>query len=272
MPLKQSFCYPMFESPTTDYEALCAAAAKIGYPAVEWWFRDDRFVERVAIAHRHGLVVASICGHQSLTCGLNNPAEHDRIVAELTESINLAVQHGIPNLICFSGNRCPGQTQEQAIDACACGLSRIAPRAEKTGVMLNMELLNSKVDHPGYQADHAAWGVAVCQKVASSNVKLLYDIYHMQIMEGDVIRTIRESLKWIGHFHTAGNPGRNDLDDQQELHYPAICRAINQAGYDRYLGHEFKPKANPLAALNAAFAWCTEPATATKTSRLEKTR
>jgi hydroxypyruvate isomerase len=134
----------------------------------------------------------------------------------------------------------------------------VAPYAEQKGVNLNLELLNSKVDHPGYQCDHTAWGVAVCERVNSPRVKLLYDIYHMQIMEGDVIRTIRDNIKWIGHFHTAGNPGRNDLNDTQELNYAGICRAIAATGYGLYVGHEFRPKGDPIAALHETFAICNQ--------------
>ena len=256
MPMKQSFCSPCFTSKTIDFDAVCAAAAKIGFSAVEWWRRDGTFPELVATAKKHGLVVASMCGHASISSGLNDPAQHDRIEAELRESIALAAQHGIPNLICFSGERRDGQSDTEAIDVCAAGLKRVMPLAEEAGINLNMELLNSKVDHPGYQCDHTAWGVAVCKAVGSPRAKLLYDIYHMQIMEGDVIRTIREHIEHIGHFHTAGNPGRHDLDDQQELRYPAICRAIRETGYDGYLAHEFSPKGDRLAALKAAFDEC----------------
>lgn len=256
MPFKQSFCYPCFVNDTVDFDTVCAAAARIGYPAVEWWFRDDSFADRVATAKRHGLAVASICGHRSIDTGLNNPAEHDRIESELLESINLAKQHAIPNLICFSGNRIDGQSEQDAMDACVNGLRRVAPRAEEAGVTLNIELLNSKIDHHGYQCDHTAWGAAVCKRVNSPNVKLLYDIYHMQIMEGDIIRTIRDNIRWIGHFHTAGNPGRKDLDRDQELHYPAICAAIRDTGYDRFLAHEFTPTNDPVTALQTAFEIC----------------
>ena len=138
------------------------------------------------------------------------------------------------------------------------GLRRVAPYAEKKNVNLNLELLNSKVDHPGYQCDHTKWGAAVCEKVGSPRVKLLYDIYHMQIMEGDIIRTIRENIRWIGHFHTAGNPGRNDMDDTQELNYAGICRAIAETDYGYYVGHEFKPKRNPVKALHHAFSVCDQ--------------
>jgi len=256
MSVKQSFCYPCFTNDAIGFEAICAAASRMGYPAVEWWFRGEQFVENVAIAKRHGLIVASICGHQSLTVGLNNPAEHDRIEAELHESLDLAAEHGIANLICFSGNRREGQTDADAVATCAAGLQRVARHAEDVGVTLNMELLNSKVDHPGYQCDHTAWGVAVCQQVNSPNVRLLYDIYHMQIMEGDVIRTIRDNVQWIGHFHTAGNPGRRDPDESQELNYAAISNAIRQTPYDGYLAHEFRPKGDPIEALRAALVMC----------------
>ncbi len=256
MPIKQSFCSPCFTNDQVDFNRICQAAAQIGYSAVEWWARNEAFTDQVAIAKQYGLSVASMCGHQSLTAGLNDPAEHDSIVAELTESIRLAVEHGIPNLICFSGNRREGQTDAQAIEACASCLTRVIPAAEKAGVTLNMELLNSKVDHPGYQADHTAWGVAVCQRVCSPNFKLLYDIYHMQIMEGDVIRTIQDNISWIGHLHTAGNPGRRDLDQTQELYFPAICHAIHASGFGGYIAHEFRPKSDPIMALKAAFEQC----------------
>ncbi len=256
MHIKQSICYPILNTNGLSLDALFKAASQIGYAAVEAWFRGDDFEEMVALAKRHQLVVASICGHKSLGDGLNKRSNHDRIEDELKASIDVAVKHGIPGLICFSGNRQPHQSEEDALDAVVTGLRRVAPYAEKKSVNLNMELLNSKVDHPGYQNDHTAWGVAVCERVNSPRVKLLYDIYHMQIMEGDVIRTLRENIRWIGHFHTAGNPGRNDMDDTQELNYAGICQAIAATGYDLYVGHEFKPKGDPIAALKCAFATC----------------
>jgi len=256
MKIKQSLCYPMLNTTGLNLDTFFRAAAQIGYAAVEAWFRGADFEEMVALAKHHHLAVASICGHQSLKDGLNNPANHDRIEEELKVSIDLAARHGIRGLICFSGNRLPGQTEDEARDAVVSGLRRVVPFAEKHEVNLNMELLNSKVDHPGYQNDHTAWGVSVCERVNSPRVKLLYDIYHMQIMEGDVIRTIRENIRWIGHFHTAGNPGRKDLDDTQELNYPGICDAIAATGYDLYVGHEFAPKGDPIEALEAAFRTC----------------
>ncbi len=253
--IKQSFCYPCFKG-EWSFDQLCKTAAGIGFPAIELWFRDPDFEELVSAARKHGLAIASMCGHGTLEDGMNKRSNHDRILSELTQSFEIASQLKIPNLICFSGNRNPSQADQDAIDACAECLKRAAPEAEKRGINLNLELLNSKVDHPGYQCDHAAWGVAVCRKVNSPRVKLLYDIYHMQIMEGDLIRTIRDNIQWIGHFHTAGNPGRHDLDHDQELNYPAICRAIVTTGYEGYLAHEFYPKADQGAALRRAFEVC----------------
>jgi hydroxypyruvate isomerase len=235
---------------------LFATGAEMGYAAVEFWDRGVDFEEVVETAKRHDLVVASMSGHHSLPDGLNKRSNHDRIEAELRESIELAAMHGIQGLICFSGNRQPFQTELEAVEAVADGFRRIAPYAEEKGVNLNLELLNSKVNHPGYQCDHTAWGVAVCERVNSPRVKLLYDIYHMQIMEGDIIRTIRENIRWIGHFHTAGNPGRHDMDDTQELNYRGICRAIAATGYELYVGHEFSPTGDLTEALRAAFELC----------------
>ncbi|NNM87742.1 MAG: TIM barrel protein [Phycisphaerae bacterium] len=254
--LKQSFCYPCFLGDGINLDGLCREAARIGYQGVELWFRDDAFESLVASAKTHGLTIASICGHQSLTVGMNRRQEHDRILTELRESIDIAHRLGIPNLICFSGNRQSDQSDADGLAACAACLERIAGAAEGAGVTLNVELLNSKVDHPGYQCDHTSWGVELCRRVNNPHVKLLFDIYHMQIMDGDIIRSVRDSIGYIGHFHTAGNPGRRDLDGTQELNYPAICRAITETGYDGFVAHEFQPKADPIAALRAAFAVC----------------
>jgi len=255
MPVKQSVCLPMFRQQMTA-EDLVLLCADIGYAAVEIWGRDADFNTIVAAAHRRGLVVASMTGHGSLADGLNKRANHARIEAELKESISIAAACGIPGVICFSGNRQPHQSEEDAINATADGLRRVAAWAEEKSVNLNLELLNSKIDHAGYQCDHTAWGLAVCERVGSPRVKLLYDIYHMQIMEGDVSRTICESIGWIGHFHTAGNPGRRDFDDTQEMNYAGICRAIAASGYSLFVGHEFSPRGEVPEALRRAFAVC----------------
>ena len=253
---KQSFCTPCFGEGTEPEQirALVERAAEIGYPAFEIHFRDGVPFEFICqLARENGMTVASMCGHHSLTDGLNKRESHARIRDELLESIELAGENGIPNLICFSGNREGALGDTECIGICADGLAMVADNAEAAGVTLNMELLNSKVDHPGYQCDHTAWGVGVCRQVDSPNVKLLYDIYHMQIMEGDLCRTITENIQHIGHFHTAGNPGRHDMDETQEINYPAVIEAIRGAGYDRYIGHEFGPKGDKLEALERAF-------------------
>ena len=172
-------------------------------------------------------------------------------------SIDIAARHGIPGVICFSGNRQPHQSEEEAIRATADGLHRAAPYAEKKGVNLNLELLNSKIDHPGYQCDHTAWGAAVCERANSPRVKLLFDIYHMQIMEGDVIRTIRENIQHIGHFHTGGVPGRHELDETQELNWRTIAQAIADLKYEGYFAHEFVPVKDPMTSLKQAITLCT---------------
>ena len=258
MRVKQSFCYPLYRPEGMSLDELFAAAREIGYPATEIWGRGDGFEEIVEAAHGAGLVVASMCGHASLPDGLNKVENHDRIEAELRESIDIAARCEIPGLICFSGNRNNGQSDYEGMIACARGLRRIAPYAEDKGVNLNVELLNSKVNHPGYQCDSTDWGLALCEMVDSPRVKLLYDIYHMQIMEGDVIRNLRKAIGRIGHFHTAGNPGRNDMDDTQEMNYRGICSAIADTGYEYYLGHEFVAKGDKLDALKAAFEICDQ--------------
>ena len=250
--VKQSVCVPMF--PSLSLEELCAAAAEIGYAAVEFWGRDEGFDAQVATATRHGLTVASFAGHSRTA--LNNRADHDQAETELKASIDVAAHHGVTGVICFSGDRQPDRDEAEAIEVTAEGLRRVAPYAERKGVNVNLELLNSKVDHAGYDCDHTNWAVAVCEKVGSSRVKILYDIYHMQIMEGDIIRTVRDSIRWIGHFHTAGNPGRSDMDATQELNYTGICLAIAATGYDLFVGHEFAPKGEPVEALRQAFGIC----------------
>jgi hydroxypyruvate isomerase len=256
MRIQQSVVYPILKPRDMSFDTLFRASAEMGYHAVELWQRDETFPEVLATARKHGLAVVSMVGHASSADGLNKRANHDRIERELCESIDIAADNSIRGVICFSGNRQPHMGELEAIEAVADGLRRVAPYAEKRGVNINLELLNSKIDHPGYQCDHTAWGAAVCERVNSPRVKLLYDIYHMQIMEGDLIRNIRENVAWIGHFHTAGNPGRYDMDDEQELNYAGICRAIAASGYDGYVGHEFRPKGDVFEALRQAFALC----------------
>ncbi len=194
-------------------------------------------------------------GHGTIDDGLNREEHFPRIEKELQVNIAKAREWNIPVLICFSGAR-RGLSDEAGLEQCVKALQRLAPMAEDAGVLLAVELLNSKVDHPDYQCDHSAWGIEVCRRVASPAVKLLYDIYHAQIMEGDLIRTIREGHEFFGHYHTAGNPGRGPLDDTQEINYPAVYRAIAKTGYAGWITHEFFPEGDPLAALEKAYRDC----------------
>lgn len=203
--------------------------------------------------HDFGFSIATIVGHQSLTDGLNKKENHARIADEIRANLEVAKEYEIAGLVCFSGNRNGISDNEGAANTVE-GLQLVAADAEKAGVSLLLELLNSKVDHADYQCDRTSWGAGVIAQVNSPRVKLLYDIYHMQIMEGDLIRTIRDNIEHIGHFHTAGNPGRKDLDDEQEIFYPAIARAIRDTGFAGWVGHEFSPKGDAVAALREAYA------------------
>ena len=248
--IKQSLAWWCFCRGDVTPEKLIKEAARIGFAAVE--MLPQEYYDMV---REHGMRIAITGGHGTLTDGLNRRENHSRIEDEILKSLEIAVKYDIPGLICFSGNR-GGISDEEGIEVTAEGLARVAKAAEEKGVNLCLELLNSKVDHPDYQCDHTWWGVEVCKRVNSPRVKLLYDIYHMQIMEGDLIRTIRDNIQYIGHFHTAGNPGRRDMDETQEIYYPAVMKAIADTGYDLYVGHEFVPKGDPIAALEAAFNTC----------------
>jgi hydroxypyruvate isomerase len=248
--IRQSFAFGNFLRGGIPPERLFREAAQIGYAAVEMLGQEHWDAAREA-----GLRIAIIGGHGSLTDGLNKRENHARIEDELRARIDLAARNEIPGLICFSGNRY-GKPDEECLEIMAEGLGRVTRAAEEKGVNLCVELLNSKVDHPDYQLDHTAYGVELCRRVASPRVKLLYDIYHMQIMEGDLIRTIRANSAFLGHYHTAGNPGRRDLDEAQEIYYPPVMRAIAESGYELFVGHEFSPKGDPVEALRSAFRVC----------------
>lgn len=249
--IKQSVCYWCFVRDGVTPEQVIKEAAKIGYASVEMPPKEYWNMVR-----DNGMVIATLVGHGSLDNGLNKRSNHDRIEQEILENLDIAVEYGVPGLICFSGNRYDGISDEEGIEITAEGFKRVAKVAEEKNVCLLLELLNSKRDHKGYQCDHTTWGVEVVKRVNSPKVKLLYDIYHMQIMEGDVIQTIKDNIQYIGHFHTAGNPGRRDLDEEQELYYPAIMRAIANTNYDMYVGQEFVPKGDPIEALKTAFKIC----------------
>ena len=232
---------------------ICQRVRALGLQGIDLLHSDEWQVARAA-----GLTCSM--GYASrrehfIENGFNDPANHAMLIEELTAAIPRAAQAGVPNVIAMFGNR-RGRSDTEGIANCAAGLARVAPVAERHGVTVCVELLNSKVDHPDYQGDHTAFGVAVMEKVGSPRVKLLYDIYHMQIMEGDVIRTVGANRRWIGHFHTGGVPGRHDIDDSQELNYHAVAAAIADGGFGGFVAHEFTAKSEPYAALAAAVRIC----------------
>jgi len=201
---------------------------------------------------------ASMCwgAGKGILEGWNDPKLHEELIADYTRVIPLVAEAGYTNLICFSGNR-NGMDDQEGLKNCAEGLKKIMPLAEKHGVVIQMELLNSKVDHKDYMCDHSAWGVELCKAIGSDNFKLLYDIYHMQIMEGDVIRNIQDYHQYFGHYHTGGNPGRHEIDETQELFYPAIMKAILATGYKGYVAQEFIPSwEDKIAALKDGVERC----------------
>ncbi len=205
---------------------------------------------------KYGLVGTCTPGSIGIAKGLNDKRNHERALARLREAIEQTAEAGFPNVICMAGNRGTVSDEEGQAN-CVEALKQVAGLAEKKGVTVVMEVLNSKVNHKGYMADHTAWAVEVCKRVGSPRVKILYDIYHMQIMEGDIIRTIRDNIEYIGHFHTGGVPGRHEIDETQELYYPAIMRAIVETGYKGWVAHEFTPSRKPpLESLRQAVRIC----------------
>lgn len=205
---------------------------------------------------KHGIHASMCWGAGGIPDGWNDPQFRDTLIESYTDMIPKVAEAGYTNLICFSGNS-RGISRSEGLKNCAEGLKQVLPLAEKHGVVLQMELLNSKVDHADYMCDHAEWGVDLCEKLGSENFKLLYDIYHMQIMEGDIIRTIKEFHPYFGHYHTGGNPGRHEIDETQELFYPAIMRAILETGYQGYVAQEFIPSwEDKIAALKQGVTIC----------------
>src|SRR3954463_5098143 len=229
---------------------LCEAAKAIGFKSIELLDEKDWEVPR-----RHGMVCAMANGFGTIPVGFNRLENHDKLVADAERMIPRAAAAGVPNVVCFSGNRA-GMSDGEGIANCIAGFKRITPLAERHGVTLCLELLNSKVDHKDYQADHTAWGVQVVQGVGSPRLKLLYDIYHMQIMEGDVIATIRANFSHIAHFHPGGVPGRAEIDETQELNYRRVMQAIADLGFTGFVAQEFVPKRDPLTSLKQAFEIC----------------
>lgn len=248
--LRQSVCRWCYGS--IPLASFAKSAKELGLRSIEL-LNPDEWPVIVA----EGLTCAVGAGLRSnpIHRGLNREAHHDAITAEMLPRLEACAKAGIPQQIVFSGNR-EGLSDSDGLAACAKGLKLLMPTAERLGVTIVMELLNSKVDHGDYQCDHTTWGADLVQAVGSDRFKLLYDIYHMQIMEGDVIRTIRTHKDAIGHYHTAGNPGRNEIDLSQELNYKAICEAIVETGFQGYLAQEFIPKRDPLTSLREAIEIC----------------
>ncbi|MGH7559945.1 MAG: hydroxypyruvate isomerase family protein [Gemmatimonadales bacterium] len=246
--LKQSVCKWCY--PNIPLDQLSAAAREMGLQSVELLGERDWATVTAA-----GLTCAMANGPSTIPVGFNRPDQHDRLVAESERLLPLVAAAGLPNMIVFSGNRA-GMGDAEGLENCALGLKRITPLAERLGVTVCMELLNSKIDHKDYMCDRTPWGVELVKRVDSPRFRLLYDIYHMQIMEGDVIRTIRDNLPFIGHFHTGGVPGRREIDDSQELNYRTICRAIVDAGFTGFLAQEFIPSRDPLTSLREAARLC----------------
>jgi hydroxypyruvate isomerase len=251
--IHQSVCRWCYKDIPLD--RLCASAAAIGLKGIDLLDPDEYEVPR-----RFGLICTmAYAGGGTIPDALNRPENHTAIEAGFRANIPLAAKAGIPNVITFSGNR-RGMSDDEGARNTIAGLNRVKKIAEDNGVTICMELLNSKVNHPDYMADRTAWGVRVVEAVNSPRVKLLYDIYHMQIMEGDLIATIRANstpdAAWIGHFHTGGVPGRHELDDTQEVQWDGVMRAIADTGFQGYVAHEFIPTRDPMASLRAAVDLC----------------
>jgi hydroxypyruvate isomerase len=249
--IKHSVCRWCYNS--IPLEALCEASQEIGIRSVEIVGPND-WPTLKKYNLDCGLATDSFA---SIPNGFNEPKYHKDLQMNYKGLITAAANQGVPNVIVFSGNR-NGMDDRVGLENCAVGLEPLVKHAEDTGVMIVMELLNSKVNHKDYMCDHTAWGVELVEKIGSPNFKLLYDIYHMQIMEGDVIATIRQAKDHIAHYHTGGVPGRHEIDDSQELYYPAIIRAIKDTGYQGYLAQEFVPaREDKIASLRQGVEICT---------------
>jgi hydroxypyruvate isomerase len=249
--IKQSVCRWCYSKIPLD--KLAEDCVKLGYKSVELLSPPE-----VLKVKEHG-VTCAVLGGADIVRGLNREAHHPKILDHLRKGIEFAADNGVPNVICMAGNRTlDGHTvsDDEGMETCAKGLKQVVGLAEQKKVTLIMEGLNSKKDHKDYMYDRTGWGVALCDKVGSPRFKLLYDIYHMQIMEGDVIATVTKYKEYIAHYHTGGVPGRHEIDETQELHYPAIVKAIRVNGYDGFLGQEFIPKRDPVLSMGQAFKIC----------------
>jgi len=248
--IKQSICGGCLRKAGLNREQTAKLLVEMGLAGRDLVGRNDW-----PTLKKHDLVATMVPGAGSIKNGLNNKSMHSKFLEDFKANIPAAAEYKWPNVICMAGDR-KGISDEEGMDNCHAVLKEAVKIAEDHGVTICMELLNSKVNHPGYMCDKSEWGFELCRRVNSPRFKLLYDIYHMQIMEGDLIATIRKNIQHIGHFHTAGVPGRHELDENQEIYYPAVMRAIVEAGYQGYVAHEYSPVRDPLESLVQAVKTC----------------
>lgn len=256
--LKQSVCAPILKPAEIPYETFIPQISALGYVGIEFWDYPKEIPMIHDLAQQHGMGIPVINGHASIEHGLNDPSQHNRILKELEANLKVAHKYDVHGVICFAGSVDPNRSREESIQNCVDCLSKIAPMAEELGVLLNLELLNSLVDHVGYECDNTAYGVEVVKRVNNPFVKLLFDIYHMQIMEGNIITNMTENIDWIGHVHTAGVPGRFDFDDEQEINYQGIMKSLARVNYSHYIGHEFRSKHPYIDSLKQAYNICNQ--------------
>jgi len=248
--IKQSICGGCLRKARLDKEQEAKLAVKLGLVGMDLVRSGDW-----PVLKKHGLVATMVPGAGGIRKGLNDKSMHSKFLVDFKKNIKAAAEYKWPNVIAMAGDR-KGIGDKKGMDNCHTILKEAVKIAEDEGVTICMELLNSRVNHPGYMCDKSAWGFELCLRVDSPRFKMLYDIYHMQIMEGDLIATIRKNIKHIGHFHTAGVPGRHELDENQEIYYPAVMRAIAETGYSGYVAHEYTPMRDPIKSLVQAIEAC----------------
>ena len=248
--IRQSICGGCLRKSGLDREQTAKLLVEMGLVGRDLVGRNEWDVLK-----KYDLVATMVPGAGAIRQGLNNKSRHSKFMEDFRKNIKAAAEYRWPNVICMAGDR-KGIGEEEGMDNCQAILKEAVKIAEDSGVTLCMELLNSKVDHPGYMCDNYAWAFELCRRVDSPRFKMLFDIYHMQIMEGDLIATIKKNIQHIGHFHTAGVPGRHELDENQEIYYPAVMRAIVESGYEGYVAHEYSPVRDAIPSLVQAVTAC----------------
>jgi hydroxypyruvate isomerase len=248
--IRQSICSGCLGRGKMDREQVAKLLVEMGLVG-----RDLMGQAEWPVLKQYGLVATMVPGAGSIKKGLNDKSLHPKFMEDFQTNIKAAAEYKWPNVICMAGDRA-GISDEEGMDNCELILKEAVKIAEDADVTICMELLNSKVNHPGYMCDNYAWGFGLCKRVNSPRFKMLFDIYHMQIMEGDLIDTIKKNIQWIGHFHTAGVPGRHELDENQEIYYPAVMRAIVETGFQGYVAHEYTPRRDPIESLVQAVKTC----------------